>query len=553
MKLYHNYHKHDFYGNPWSMDVIVSPREYGERAKELGHTTIFTTNHGVQGNIFECMNVANEFGLKMVYGVETYYVPDRTAKDRSNKHLIVIARNNDGAMQLNDMLTEAHMTGFYYKPRVDNELLFQLDPRNFIVTTACVGGIWEDTELILALNNYFQGNFYLEVQNHNIPIQRMANQRLITLGGEMGIPIIHANDSHYILPTDSRYRDILWRAKFSNLMEKKEKAKEDCKKSEKESSEEAQLLENEKGMVLDYPDADEIYRRYENQGILTREQVTTALDNTLVFDECEPITIINDDIKLPPISEHPMDDLKEIIYRQWEIDKHEVPEERWPEYEKNIAEELDTIDQTNMANYFLIDYNIVKEGQEKYNGLLTNTGRGSAPSFYTTKLLGLTNIDRINAPVTLFPSRFMSTERIIGSRSLPDIDLNTTDKEPFIKATEDLLGAENCAWMIAWKPMQEASAFRLYCKGIGLDIKEYDDIAKNIEAYKDDKRWGPIIKESERFVGVVESISESPCSMALYYKSLRKELGLVRINSSGKICCLLDGYNCDKYKYLKND
>ena len=205
-----------------------------------------------------------------------------------------------------------------------------------------------------------------------------------------------------------------------------------------------------------------------------------------------------------------------------------------------------------MENYFLIDYQVVKDGQEKYDGRLTNTGRGSAPSFYITKLLGLTDIDRVSSPITLFPTRFMSVERILGTRSLPDIDLNTTDREPFIKATEDLLGKDNCAWMLAWKPFQDASAFRTYCKGIGKDIDEYDDIAKNLELYENDSKWKKIIADSKRFVGVIESISESPCSMLLYDKPVRKELGLVR-TSKDKFCCLLDGYNCDKYKYLKND
>lgn len=111
--------------------------------------------------------------------------------------------------------------------------------------------------------------------------------------------------------------------------------------------------------------------------------------------------------------------------------------------------------------------------------------------------------------------------------------------------------------MISWKPLQDASAFRVYCKGIGKHISEYDDVAKDLDLYAEDKKWKPIIQESRRFVGVIESISESPCSMLLYDKPVRRELGLVRMKSESgdesKICCLLDGYNCDKFKYLKND
>lgn len=527
MIRYNNYHKHDHYGNPWTMDCVVKPEEYCQRAIELGHDSVFTVNHGVTGNVFEWMELSKKYNLKMRYGMETYFVNDRFEKDRSNKHLVIVAKNNDGVMQLNDIMTEAHTTGFYYKPRIDRELLFSLNQNDFIITTACVAGIWNDPELILALHRKFGKNFFLEVQFNQFAKQIEVNQELLRLSKEAHIPIIHANDSHYIYPQDSEYRDVLLKAKEI-------------------------YYEDEGSSIMDYPDSDTIFHRYEKQGVLTRQQVAEALENTLIFDECEPITLINDDIKLPPISENPTEDLRNIIYTKWQDEKNNVPKERWQEYEDAISYELDIVEKTHMENYFLIDYVVAKEGQQKYDGRLTNTGRGSAPSFYITKLLGLTDIDRVASPITLYPTRFMSIERILGARSLPDIDLNTTDREPFIKATEDLLGKENCAWMLAWKPFQDASAFRTYCKGIGKDINEYDEIAKNLETYENDNKWKKIIQDSKRFVGVIESISESPCSMLLYNKPVRKELGLVR-TSKDKFCCLLDGYNCDKYKYLKND
>ena len=527
MIRYNNYHKHDHYGNPWTMDCVVKPEEYCQRAIELGHDSVFTVNHGVTGNVFEWMELSKKYNLKMRYGMETYFVNDRFEKDRSNKHLVIVAKNNDGVMQLNDIMTEAHSTGFYYKPRIDRELLFSLNPNDFIITTACVAGIWNDPELILALHRKFGKNFFLEVQFNQFAKQIEVNQELLRLSKEAHIQIIHANDSHYIYPQDTEYRDILLKAKEI-------------------------YYEDEGSSIMDYPDSDTIFQRYEKQGVLTHQEVAEALENTLIFDECEPITLINDDIKLPPISENPTEDLRNIIYTKWQDEKNNVPKERWQEYEDAISYELDIVEKTHMENYFLIDYVVAKEGQQKYDGRLTNTGRGSAPSFYITKLLGLTDIDRVASPITLYPTRFMSIERILGARSLPDIDLNTTDREPFIKATEDLLGKENCAWMLAWKPFQDASAFRTYCKGIGKDISEYDEIAKNLEAYENDNKWKKIIQDSKRFVGVIESISESPCSMLLYNKPVRKELGLVR-TSKDKFCCLLDGYNCDKYKYLKND
>ena len=292
--------------------------------------------------------------------------------------------------------------------------------------------------------------------------------------------------------------------------------------------------------------------RYKKQGVLNDNQIKEALDSTLIFENIDCSDFINDEIKLPNISKNPNQELKDIINKAWEKDRERIDRSKWAKYIEAIRYEIDIIEKTNMADYFLIDYNIVKIAKEKYDGVLTNTGRGSAPSFYITKLLDLTNIDRLASPITLFPTRFMSVERILGARSMPDIDLNTADAEPFIKASKDLLGENNCAWMVSWKPLQESSGFRLYCKAIGMDINEYNDVAKDLDKYKDDIEWGKVIEASKPFIGVIEGVSESPCSMCLYDKDIRREIGMIR-TPNGKICCLLDGYNCDKYKYLKND
>lgn len=530
---YYNYHCHNMYGNPISMDVIVSMEDYCKRAKELGHDAFFTTCHGLQGDIFQATTLAHQYDLKMIVGAELYYVPDRLSvdenghKDRSNRHIIIIALNHDGIRDLNRIISESFETGMYYKPRIDKELLFSLNPDNVVITTACVAGLWDDEELIIEMKKHFKNNLFLEVQDHNEEIQKKVNRRVLQLAQKHNIRIIHANDSHYIYPEDAKYRDLFLKAKGI-------------------------IYEQETNFILDYPDYDEIIKRYEIQGVLNKNQIKEAMDSTYVFENINCDDYINDEIKLPSVAENPNEELKRVITESWNQDKDRIPQDRRKEYLEAIRYEFDIIEKTNMANYFLIDYNIAKIAKEKYGGVLTNTGRGSAPSFYTTKLLHLTNIDRLESPITLFPTRFMSIERILGARSLPDIDLNTADAEPFIQASKDLLGENNCGWMISWKPLQESSGFRLYCKSIDMDINDYNEIAKDLDRYRDDPKWAPIIEESKRFIGVVEGVSESPCSMVLYDKDVRSEIGMIK-TPNGKICCLLDGYNCDKYKYLKND
>ena len=178
-KKYYNYHKHDHKSNPVTLDVVSKLEDYCKRAIELGHDAIFTTNHGIQGDIFEATTLAHQYNLKLIVGAEGYYVPDRKEKDKSNRHIILIALNHEGIRELNYIISESFTTGFYYKPRIDDELLFSLTPENFIITTACIAGLWNDEDLIKRLKEHFKGNFYLEVQNHNEEAQKNANRKII--------------------------------------------------------------------------------------------------------------------------------------------------------------------------------------------------------------------------------------------------------------------------------------------------------------------------------------------------------------------------------------
>lgn len=547
-KIYYNYHKHDYYGNIVVHDSVTGIEEYCKRAIELGHDSVFTTNHGYQGFVFEWMNAAEKYNLKVIEGAEVYYVNDINEKIRKSNHLVIIAMNDDGAQQLNKMLSVAWKKGHYYKPRVDHDMLFSLNPDNFVITTACIGGMWKDVRFIIEAYNYFGSNFFLEVQDHNDNTQRKVNKFLLEIHNKLGIPIIHGNDSHYIHENDSKYRDLYIRDKRKTSSREKD-----------DGDYGQQAMED--NFILDYPDYDTIVERYKKQGVLSDKEISEALENTLIFQNAEPITHLNKNIKLPSIVDNSKEELRRIIVDAWHKEKKNIPEYLHGKYVKEIVKEIKSVEDCNMSAYFVDDYYISKVAKEKYGGILTKTGRGSAVSFYINKLLGLTNIDRISSPITLFPSRFMSATRILKSHSLPDIDLNMNDQEPFINATYDLLGKENCKWMLSFKPLQNSSAFRLYCRAIGMDIHEYDDIAKDIDSHRNDKKWSDIIKESEHFVGVITSISVSPCSMLLFDKPVDEEMGTLTIRSKNKDtnametheCCILDGYNCDRWKYLKND
>ena len=573
---YNNYHKHTMYSNLRTLDCISKPIDYIKRAKELGHTTYFTTEHGYQGNIFEAYTLCQEHGLKCIYGVEAYYVDDINDKSsRRMYHLILVAMTENARREINRIMSIANTDGYYYKPRIDLNLLLSLPADEVIVTTACIASrmfkpktleitneiigyekVWvynsgsgyidyigheeerpiykkiavgEDSwidDFLIPVKKHFGNNFYLEVQSHIDYNQIEYNKKIMEVHRKYNIPIIHANDSHYIHLEDSKYRDLFLKAKDMTY-------------------------EEEGGFCLDYPDSDDIYKRYKYQGVLTEEEVTEALQNTLIFDSSEGITI-DKEFKIPKVTEGDSNKvLQKLINEGWVKERDNVPKERWKEYLEQIKYEYKIIEDCGMADYFILDHYIVKKAVDKYNAILTRSGRGSAVSFYVNKLLGLTEVDRIDAPITLYPTRFMSAERILSSRSLPDIDLNFASVEPVIQASKDILGDDGVYYMVAYKPLQESSAFRLWCKANDMHILEYDEIAKNLETYENDSQWKQLIEDSKRFRGVVESVAPSPCSFLLSNDQISEIVGLVKVGDV--TCCCLDGYNCDVYKYLKND
>lgn len=536
MQRYNNYHKHTHYSNIRTLDCVSKPIDYIKRAVELGHTTYFTTEHGYQGNIYEAYTLCQQYGLKCIYGVEAYYVDDMYDKtSRANYHIMLIAMTEKARKEINKIMSLANADGFYYKPRIDMNCLLSLTPTDTIVTTACVasrmfkGDDWEE-KFLVPIYKHFGKNLYLEVQNHNELVQIEYNKKLLDVREKYGIGLIHANDSHYIKPEDAKYRDLFLQAKGI-------------------------FYEDESNFILDYPDSDTVVQRYKYQGVLNDDQIEEALNNTLVFDNSEGIRL-DYDFKIPKITKGDSNVvLRNIIRDAWKREKANIPKERYKEYEEAIYYETKIISDCGMADYFILDHEIIKKAVNEYNAVLTRSGRGSGVSFYVNHLLGLTEIDRLKSPVTLYPTRFMSAERILSSRSLPDIDLNFADVEPVIKASKDILGEEGIYYMVAYKPLQESSAFRLWCKANGYHIDEYNEIAKDLDNHLEDKKWKQVIEDSKIFRGVIESIAPSPCSFLLLDKPIPEEVGLIRVGNANnyEMCCALDGYNCDVFKYLKND
>lgn len=537
-KEYANYHKHDHVSSIMTPDTHIKAEEYILRAKELGHSAYFTTNHGTGGDIFEAKTLCDKYGLRCIYGIEGYIVPDPLEKDNRNYHIIIVPRTNQARKKLNLVTSRASEEGFYYKPRIFIEDLLNLEPEDYYLTTACVAGLLKDEDsfenLFSPLANHFGKNMLLEVQSHDNDTQREINKKCLALR-KAGYRLVAANDSHYIYPEQSAERDEYLKGKGISYPD-------------------------EEKFILDYPDYDTMIQRFKKQGVLSEEQIIEAIDNTMLFLDCEDI-YLDKEIKMPTIypdltTEEKITELKKHINKAFTKVKESdsIPKERIPEYIKEIKYEMDIIEKTaevRSVDYFLLNEKIVDLAVNKYGGVLTRTGRGSCGSFYTNRILGMTQLDRLNAPVVMYPDRFMSTARLLENRALPDIDFNIVDQEPFAAASRELLGQHSCYPMVAYGSMQLSEAFRNICRSAQIPYDEYNEVAKDLENYAEDKKWKSYIDKAKRFVGSIVSASPHPCAFVLDNKDLREEYGVVRIGEA--LCVMVTSVEADEYKLLKDD
>ena len=537
---YNNYHKHDHVSNIFTPDTNTKQEEYILKALEYGHTSYYSTNHGSFGDIFEARTLCNKYGLRCIAGIEGYIVPDASQKDKRNYHIIVIPKTDEARKKMNYVSSMANIKGFYYKPRFFLSDLLKLDPNDIYITTACVAGLLRDedsiNEIFMPLYKHFKENVMLEVQTHDDPLQIEINKKAIYLSDQYGLSLIAANDSHYIDESGKEERLELLRGKHINYG-------------------------SEDDFILDYPTAETMIERFKKQGVLTDRQISDALNNTLLFDECEEIQL-DYSIKMPTIYPNLTPEQrvgllkKEVNKRFKEIRKEEhIEGEEFKKYKDGIRYEMkiieDTNDEIHTADYFLFNEKNVDLAVNKYGGVLTRGGRGSCGSFYINRILGMTQLDRFKINLPLFPDRFASTARLLENRSLPDIDFNVKSQEPFIKASRELLGEHGCYPMYAPGTMQISEAFRNVCRSKNMSFDEFNHVAKNLEEYQDDPKWKPIIEEANRYVGTIISGSVHPCAHILSNTNLLYEYGVTRLGEN--VCVLITSSEADEYKVLKND
>ena len=217
MYISHTHTAYSLLDGAGKIDVLVN------RAKELGMSALAITDHGVMYGVVDFYKICKKAGIKPIIGCEVYVAPksrfDKVGRDDSPYHLVLLVKNETGYRNLTHLVSQAYLEGFYYKPRIDRELLEEYH-EGLIALSACLAGeipqdILNDKldkakeDIIWHKNLFGEGNYYLEVQNHGIPEQQKVNQALAVLSKECGVPLVATNDNHYVYREDAQMQDVM--------------------------------------------------------------------------------------------------------------------------------------------------------------------------------------------------------------------------------------------------------------------------------------------------------------------------------------------------------
>lgn len=430
------------------------------RAKELGMNALALTDHGVMHGAIQFYKEAKDAGIKPIIGCEAYIASgsrlSHTPADKQSYHLVLLAKNNKGYQNLIQLITKANLEGFYYRPRMDKEILEQ-HHEGLIALTACLAGEiprlisqgrMEDAKEAASWysQTFGKDNFYLELQRHPIPELEPVNQGLVKISEELDIPLVATNDVHYILKEEAKYQDLLMciGTNATVLDEKRKKMADD-------------------GFYLKSPDEMADMFKDIPQAIENTAKIADMCDLELEFGRLHL-----PEIEIPEVMT-PFQYLEDLCRRA-------LPKfypEPTPEIEERLKYELDVIQTTQFARYFLVVWDIVKFARE--NGILVNV-RGSAASSIVLRCLEINDIDPIQHKLVF--ERFLNIER----REMPDIDMDFEDKrrEEVISYVSRKYGQDHVAQIITFGTLGAKAAIRDAGRALGMPYSDVDRVAKLI-------------------------------------------------------------------------
>ncbi len=528
--------------------------EYVARVKELGMNSAAITDHGVMFGCIDFYRAAKAAGIKPILGCEVYVAPgsrfDREigqAEDRYY-HLVLLAENNHGYENLMKIVSKAFVDGFYYKPRVDMDLLQEYH-EGIIALSACLAGevaknitrgMYEEAKsAALRYEKIFgKGNFFLELQDHGIPQQQRVNQQLLRMSQETGIALVATNDVHYTYDTDAEAHDILL-----------------CVQTRK-------LLSDENRMRYE---GGQYYVKSPEEMAELFPYIPEALENTQkIADRCE-VEIEFGVTKLPKFD-------VPAPYTSWEyLNKlcYDGLKERYSgdltELEKRLEYELGVIKTMGYVDYFLIVWDFIRFARD--HDIMVGPGRGSAAGSLVSYTLGITKLDPIK--YNLLFERFLNPERV----SMPDIDVDFCfeRRQEVIDYVVEKYGKDRVVQIVTFGTMAARGVIRDVGRVMDLPYAQCDAIAKMIpeelnitidkalkmnpelkNLYTTDETVKKLIDMSRRLEGLPRHTSMHAAGVVISQKSVDEYVPLARA-SDGSIVTQFTMTTLEELGLLKMD
>ena len=433
-----------------------------ERAKELGQTAMAITDHGNMYGVIDFYECAKQNGIKPIIGCEVY-VAARSRFDKVHDldsqscHLILLAENDVGYHNLMKLVSAGFIEGFYYRPRIDMDILREHN-EGIIALSACMSGVLS-RQLLSGnydeakrraqefLDIFGRDRYFIEIQDHGIFEQKKLNRDLISIARELNIDIVATNDIHYTLKRDAEYQDVLMCIQMGKTVDDEDRMKMDC---------------------------DQLYLKSEEEMTELFSYIPEALENTQkIADRCN-VEIEFGKFHLPkfeiPNGLTAYEYLKQLVDRGMR--------ERYPNADESVVSrmqyELDTISQMGYVDYFLIVWDFIHYA--KSHGIPVGPGRGSAAGSVVAYCLHITDVDPIK--YSLIFERFLNPERV----SMPDIDIDFcyVRRGEVIDYVNRKYGSDNVAQIVTFGTMAARLAIRDVGRALNIPYGRVDEVAKQV-------------------------------------------------------------------------
>jgi DNA polymerase III subunit alpha len=531
------------------LDGLAKVKEIGPKAKEMGMEAVALTDHGVMHGAIKFYNSCRHQDIKPIIGCEMYLASSMKEKaggpNLMPHHLVLLAKNFTGYQNLMKLVTKAHLEGFYYKPRIDLQLL-KKHSSGLIALSACLQGLIpkllleerdnEAAQKAKELYEIFNKNFYLEIQHHpQITDQDKANKKIISLSRSLGIPLVATNDVHYLSPDDAQAQDALMAIGMQKT-----------------------INDPDRLTMLDSPD---FYLKSPEEMWHDFADFPDALENTLkIAQKCQleiPLgKAVYPSFSLPGKEKDSAKYLRKFTYQQ--------AKRRYPKITKEIRErinyELEIIINMGYADYFLIVQDYVNWAKKQE--IRVGPGRGSGAGSIVAYILRITSIDPILHDLPF--ERFLNPER----KSTPDFDIDFSDdrRDEVIDYVRNKYGQKHVAHIITFGTIESRMAIRDIARVLDFPYSTGDRIAKMIPAepgkkisideaikinpelkmaYETEAETKRILDLAKRIVGVSRHASTHAAGVVLADKPLVNYTPLQLESKGDRVTTQYDMYSLD--------